>query len=94
MNIKNKQFISWLFNRLQNKHKEDLSVIQSLGNFVSNNIIIDKHIDISVIDKVCKKFFPDFDIDRVQDINIGFIDKERDHMRNMIIESIKELSKS
>lgn len=93
MNTRNKEFIRWLFSRLQNKHKEDISVIQGLGSFIANNIIMSKKIDNTTIDKVCKKFYPDFDIERESDINIGFTDKERCHMRNMILETITELSK-
>lgn len=93
MNTKNKQFIQWLFSRLQNKYKEDLSVIQGLGDFISSNMIIPKQIQVSTIDNICKKFYPDFDIERTDGLDIGFNDAERNHMRGMIVESIKELSK-
>lgn len=93
MNTKNKKFISWLFSRLQHKYNEDISVIQELGNFIANNIIMSKKINISTIDNVCKKFYPDFDIERTAGLDIGFNDSERNSIRNMILESIKELSK-
>ena len=93
MNIENKNFITWLFHRLSNKHKEEISVIQNLSNFVSTNFIFSKNIDLSTTDAICKKFYPDFDIDRVPEINIGYTDKERNHMRTMIIEIIKTLDK-
>lgn len=93
MNTKNKQFIRWLFDRLQNKHHEDLSVIQELGEFIASNIIFPKKLEISKIDRVCKQFYPDFDIERTSGLDIGFSEAERNHMRMMVVESIKELSK-
>lgn len=95
MKIKDKEFLIWFFKRLVYKHDENNDIVQKLNNFLSQNIMIPKQIDIKIIDKVCKKFYPDFDIEKAPDLSyIGWSEKERDNTRLLIIETIKELSQT
>ena len=94
MKTEDREFLSWFFKRLIYKYDENRTIIQKLGDFVSKNIVIPKQIDIKIIDKVCKRFYPDFDIEKVPELNyIGWNEKERNNTRSLIIETIKELAK-
>lgn len=87
----NKEFIAWLGNRLKNKYQEEPEILDSFYGLFNNHIFIKRHITTEFIDNICKEFYPDFDIDRCSDLNIGYTEMEREHMRKMIISTINKL---
>jgi hypothetical protein len=92
MKRKHKKFIGWFINRLRNKHHEDPEVVDEIVGFLQNHIFLKRQTTVQSLDKICKEFYPDFDIDRNPDIAFGYTEEERNHMRKMIVKAINELS--
>lgn len=87
------EFLGWLANRLQFKFKEDPTITNSLNNILSNYKLIPKRIPIELIDEICKKHYPDFDLEKVSDLNMGYTNKERMQIRDFVIDIIKLATK-
>jgi hypothetical protein len=90
MTKKDKSFLLWFIKRLKNKHKEDPEVIKQLSNLLSNNVMLPKELSLDTIDKQCKLFYPDFDLDRSPEFTFGYSENERQHMRRMIVSVIQK----
>jgi hypothetical protein len=92
-----KDFLVWLRNRLNNKYNEDQLVLDSLNNIIRYKQIVSSKIDLGVVNKICNKFWPNFDGNNTSDI-VGlqeYSEKEKTEIRNMVmnilIEGRKEL---
>jgi uncharacterized linocin/CFP29 family protein len=94
MNQIDKKFIFWFINRLKNKHKENPEILNQFEAIVSNHLFVKKSVPKDMVDNICKKHYPDFDIERADDFALGYTEKDRDHMRNMIVDIINELAKT
>lgn len=88
------EFLKWLSSRLQFKFKEDNTITNSLNNILVNYKLIPKKIPIELIDEICKKHYPDFDLEKVPDLNMGYTHTERMQIRNFVIDIIKLATKS
>lgn len=91
--IKSNEFLNWLLNRLKFKYKEDNVILNQVSNLLDNYILFPKKIPINFIDQICKKHYPDFEIDKTPDLNIGYSDKERMQIRNFVVSIIEDVSK-
>lgn len=90
-----KQYLIWLKQRLKFKYKEDDNILSKLEDIIRNKKIVNSKIDISVIDKVCNKFWPNFDGTNTSDI-IGiseYTEKEKDDIRKYVMLILNELNK-
>lgn len=80
-------FIGWLINRLIYKHHyaNNDTVIVSLKD-IQRSIGLHKDIDITDDDlnKIIVKYYADFNIDKCDDLNIGFTENERILLRKSI----------
>jgi hypothetical protein len=85
---KNKEFLGWLSKRLTNKYQEDKSVIDNINSLSDNFFIIPKKIPLTFIDQLCKKHFPDFDMDKCAEFRGGFDEDERRKIRSIVIETL------
>ena len=88
-----KDFLSLLASRLKHKYKESEEILSKLNNIQSEYTIIPKKIDITTIDKICKKFYYDFDMDKCTDIKLGYTEEERNRIRIMMVNIVNEFSK-
>lgn len=86
-------FLGWLFNRLKFKYHEDETILYQIKDIYSNYILFPKKIPIDIIDKICKKHYPDFDIDKTPDLNIGYTNNERLQIKQFIVSVIEDVSK-
>lgn len=93
-NIEPQRFLHWLTNRLKFKYKEDDSVLIQINNLLDNYQIFPKKISLEIIDKICKKYYPDFEMEKVPEMNIGYTTSERVQIRNFVIGIIQEVQKT
>jgi|LakMenE18May11ns_1017448.scaffolds.fasta_scaffold9241564_2 hypothetical protein len=82
----------WTINRLKYKHKEDQKILLELSRVLENYKLFPRKLPLEFIDSICKKHYPDFDLEKTPDMNIGYTDKERMQIRNLIVEIIKDIS--
>jgi hypothetical protein len=87
-----KKLINWVINRLEYKYKENIEIISSLKSLEENFIFIPKKIPIKFVDNICKKHYPDFDMEKTSDLNFGFNEKERMILRNFVINILSQSS--
>lgn len=82
--MNNKNFLHWLANRLVFKHgysKKDRIVVQ-LNQLGLNNNSIDLKDD--ELDKILSKYYAGFFLEKTDDFNIGYSDKEREEIRSYV----------
>lgn len=90
-----KQYLVWLKQRLKHKYKEDDIVLFKLEDIIRNKKIINSTVDLSMIDKVCNKFWPNFDGTNTSDI-IGiteYSEEEKNDIRKYVMGILTELNK-
>lgn len=83
------EFLTWLSSRLRFRFKEDDVIVGDLDNILLNYKLIPKKISIDLIDNICKKHYPDFELEKVPDLNMGYTEQERMQIRNFVIDIIK-----
>ena len=88
MTTKNKDFLEWLVKRLANKYHEDDIIVKQLNSIRNDFFIVPKKISISLINSLCRKHFPDFDMDKCPEFSGGFDEDERRRIRNLIIDTL------
>lgn len=94
MNKDTKKFIIWLSNRLKNKYHENDEIVSIIENISTQYLLINKSIKKNVIDDLCKKYYPDFDIEKTTGLNIGYSKEEQNNIRSMFIDVVNTLSKT
>lgn len=90
-----KQYLIWLKQRLKYKHHEDDIILSNLDNIINHKQIISSTVDLSMIDKVCNKFWPNFDGTNTSDI-IGiteYSEEEKNDIRKYVMGILSELNK-
>lgn len=88
-----KEFLNLLCARLKNKYQENDIIVHKLQKIQEQYVLVPKHIDIVSLDKICKKFYFDFDMDKAPDINMGYTEDERTRIRVMIVNVLNEFTK-
>lgn len=83
------EFLNWLSSRLRFRFKEDEAIVGDLDKILLNYKLIPKKIPIELIDNICKKHYPDFELEKVPDLNMGYTEQERMQIRNFVIDVIK-----
>lgn len=83
--------IHWLQQRLKFKHRDTVASSQ-LDAIRSDYRFFPKSIPVDLVNKLCHKYYPDFDIDRISDMNIGYTEKERMQIKNLIMDIIEYTS--
>lgn len=53
-------FLLWLRNRLENRYNEERSVIESLNMIIRTKKIVNKAIDVRLVESICEKLWPGF----------------------------------
>jgi hypothetical protein len=89
---KNKEFINWIVQRMKHKYKEDTIIINSLNYINENFIFVPKKISLEFVDKICSKHYPDFNLEKCDDLNFGFDESERMRLRNFVLDIISSAS--
>lgn len=92
---KDKEFLVWLKNRLDNKYNEDRLVINALDHIITTKTLVSEMIDIETIDKICNKVWPNFDGTNSGDI-IGiseYSESEKEEIRKCVTGIILEYRK-
>lgn len=91
MDSKDKEFLIWLSNRLIFKHGyiEQDSIIKKLLDLGtrSNEIIINNN----DLDLIISKYYVDFFLEKSEDANIGYTDKERNQIRQYIKSLVSDI---
>lgn len=82
MDQKSKEFLSWLANRLVFKHgySSDDPVVAKLNSLSSSKDDIDLNQD--DLDKILSKYYVGFFLDKTDDMNLGYSEKERNDIRS------------
>lgn len=84
-----KEFLKWLRNRLINKYREDESIVTALNDIITTKVILsseNKIINQAIVEKICNKFWPNFDGTNSGDV-IGISDyseSEREQIRKCV----------
>ena len=86
-------FLNWLYLRLKNKHHEQNDILYKLSDIIKHYKLTPLNINTQFIDQMCKKHFPDFDMDKVEGLNFGFSEEERARYRNFVIDIISTITK-
>jgi hypothetical protein len=82
--ITDKDFFTWLHNRLKIKYREDEEILAKLLEVVNNKRIIDKRIDSNFIHKICEKNYPGFHFDYCSETKIGYTPDEKTAIKNLV----------
>jgi len=79
------KFLSWFYNRVGTKHQESTIIVNRLKNIFTNNRKAIKRIPSpEFIEKMCEKYYPDFNMDKADDLKWGYTTKERESIRAFI----------
>lgn len=86
-------FLNWLCNRLIYKHgySTDDPIINQLIN-LTKCIGQEKYLQDDQLDNIIRKYYADFDMEYVEDMKLGFTDKERANLRSSIRSIVKEVN--
>lgn len=88
-------FLKWLRDRLKNKYDEEQTVINNLDSIIYSKKIIDKSIDVSLVEKICEKFWAGFNESTSE--YFGAIDKygenEKNEIRSLVLKILVEARK-
>lgn len=87
------EFLNLLSARLKHKYKENVIIINKIDQIKDKFILLPKQINIDTLDKICKKFYFDFDMEKSTDINLGYTEDEKNKIRTMIIGILYEFIK-
>lgn len=90
------EFLFWLKNRLKNKYNEDHLIINTLNNIINTKKIVDKTIDVSVVEHICCSLWPNFN-NANSDYFCGVDEmnsKEKDEIRLLVTKILAEARKS
>lgn len=82
MDQKDKEFLKWLANRLVFKHgySQNDPILERLNEVSSSNFKIDE----DDLDKIISKYYTGFFLDKTEDYDIGYTDKERESIRTSV----------
>lgn len=89
--MKPPEIIGWIAQRLRFKHKDELAA-NSIHHIFSSYTLFPKKISPKLIEKLCLRHYPDFNIDRTKDLNIGYTNEERVQIKHLIIDIIEYAS--
>lgn len=79
------KFLSWFYNRVATKHQESNVIINRLKNiFRTNRKKNSKIPSPEFITKMCEKYYPDFNMEKTNDLKWGYTPKERESIREFI----------
>lgn len=88
-------FLKWLSERLKNKYDEEQMVIDSLESIIYTKKIIDKSIDVSLVERICEKIWEGFNEET--SVYFGSVDKygkkEKDEIRSLVLRILVEARK-
>lgn len=93
---KDVEFLNWLKNRLKNKYDEDDLVIDNLDRIINTKKIVNKAIDVSVVEHICCSLWPNFN-NASSDYFCGIDEmnsKEKDDIRLLVTKILAEARKS
>ena len=85
-----KNSLLWIRNRLQNKFHDDQLVIDELDSIINNYLLVKKIIPIQDIEKICKKYYADWDFEK-SELSFGMDDTDKVNVRTFIINLLKDL---
>lgn len=79
------KFLSWFYSRATSKYKESNVIINRLKNlFISSRKAIKRIPSSEFIEKMCEKYYPDFHMEKADDLKWGYTPKERESIRGFI----------
>lgn len=90
------KFLSWFYNRVSTKHQESTIIVDRLKNIIINNRkAIKRTPSPEFIEKMCEKYYPDFNMDKDSDLNWGYTAKEKESIRvfikNLYIDTVEHI---
>lgn len=88
--IRDINFLDWLYQRLKFKYREDESILEQINCISKEYKLLPKKIPVDLINKICKKHYPDFDIEKTPDLNIGYTNTERLQIQNLVLDIISD----
>lgn len=77
-------FLTWLYHRLKNKHREEDIVLNRIADLVHNYTIVNTSIKKSEIEQLCKKHFVQFDLDE----EYGLPNEFKQKIKELVIDTI------
>lgn len=89
INLKEILYLEWIFNRLEYRFKDDPKNIDTAKKIINKIKNPNLNIEDNNLDKIISKYYVDFYLDK-QD-NIGFSKNERDELRLMIKNLVKDV---
>lgn len=75
-------FLLWLRNRLKNRYDEEECVIDSLDMIIRTKKIVNKSIDVRLVESICEKLWPGF-VPETSEF-FGSVDKYSEQEKNDI----------
>lgn len=83
--MSNSEFLSWFFNRITKKHQEPSIIVDRFQNILfANKKNINKIPSPSFIEKLCLKYYPDFNMEKEDGLKWGYTKEEQDIIRKFI----------
>ena len=82
-------FLLWLKNRLENRYCEERSVINNLDTIIRTKKIVNKSIDVGLVESICEKLWPGF-IPETSEF-FGSVDKYSEEENNDIRVLVKKI---
>lgn len=82
----NKRYIEWLIQRMIHKHNEDTTLISPLYSILETIKPKSYNIDLqdSDLDKIISKYYIDFNIEKSDEMNMGFSHEDRKKFRQTL----------
>lgn len=82
----NKRYIEWLIQRMIHRYNEDISIVSPLYDILESIKPQKYNIDLydNDLDKIISKYYIDFNIDKSEDMDIGFSHDDRTKFRETI----------
>lgn len=87
-----KSSLLWIRNRLKNKYHDDQFVIDEIDSVIENYLLIKKIILLEDIDKICKKYYADWEFEKCE-LNFGMDNNDKAKIREFMINLLKDLVK-
>lgn len=90
MTTKDKSFLLWLSNRLVHKHGYAINsdIVEKINDMVMRDTFSIKEHD---LDLIISKYYPDFLLDKTNNINIGYSNDERKSLRLIVRSLVKDI---
>jgi hypothetical protein len=91
-NTSTTEFLDLLCSRLKHRYNENEKILSKLESIKDDYLFLPKKIELDVLDKICKKFYFDFDMEKSLDLKLGYTEEERSRIRIMVFNIAKEFA--